>query len=72
MVTEYLDRQERLPSEVRACFIEDGTKVVYSDEESLPETSIRLEEIHREIEAGAPLVEHAVLLINLRLCFGLP
>ena len=58
---EYLVKQERPPSEVKAYFIEDGVKVVYSDEKSLPETSIRLEEIHREIEAGASLVEHTVL-----------
>ena len=58
---EYLDKQERPPSEVKACFIEDGVKVVYSDEDPLPETSTRLEEIHREIEAGASLVEHAAL-----------
>jgi len=58
---EYLDKQERPPSEVKACFIEDGVKLVYSDEEPLPETSIRLEKIHREIEAGAPLVEHSAL-----------
>ena len=36
-------------------------KAVYSDEELLPETSFRLEEIHREIEAGAPLIGHAAL-----------
>ena len=58
---EYLDKQERPPSEVKACFIEDGGRVVYSDEEPLPETSIRLEEIHREIETGASLVEHTAL-----------
>ena len=58
---EYLNKQTRPPSEIMACFIQDGVKVVYSDEEPLPETSIRLEEIHREIEAGASLVEHAAL-----------
>ena len=58
---EYLDKQERPPSEVRACFIENGVKAVYSDEEPLPETTTRLEEIHRGIEIGASLVEHAAL-----------
>ncbi len=58
---EYLDKQERPPSEVKACFIENEVKIVYSDEEPLPETRLRLEEIHREIETGASLVEHAVL-----------
>lgn len=65
--SEYLDKQERPPSEVKACFIEDGVKMVYSDEEPLPETSIRLEEIHREIEGGASLVEHTTLRERLRM-----
>jgi len=58
---EYLNKQERQPSEVKACFIEDGVKMAYSDEEPLPETSILLEEIHGEVETGAPLVDHATL-----------
>jgi len=58
---EYLDKQERPPGEVKACFIENEVRIVYSDEELLSETSAQLEEIHREIEAGTSLVEHAVL-----------
>jgi hypothetical protein len=59
---EYLDKQERSPSEV---------KVVYSDEELLPETSIRLGEIHREIEAGASPIEHAELRKRLGMSCGI-
>jgi hypothetical protein len=58
---EYLNKQERQPSEIRACFIENGVKVVYSDEEPLLETLALLEEIHGEIETGALLVDHATL-----------
>ena len=68
---EYLDKQERSPSEVRAYFVKDGVKVVYSDEELLPETSIRLGEIHREIETGASLIEHAELRKRLGMSCGI-
>ena len=58
---EYLEKQGKLPSEVKACFIEDGVKIVYSDEEPLPETSAKLEEIHRQIKMGVPMTEHNAL-----------
>jgi len=58
---EYLDKQERPSTQVKACFIKDGVKIVYSDEEPLPEISFQLEKIHHEIENGATLVEHAAL-----------
>jgi uncharacterized protein with NAD-binding domain and iron-sulfur cluster len=58
---EYLEKQGNLPSEVKACFIEDGVKIVYSDEELLPETLAKLEEIHQQIEAGVPMTEHDAL-----------
>lgn len=58
---EYLEKQGELPSEVRACFIEDGVKIFYSDEELLPGTASKLEEVHRQIEAGALMTEHDAL-----------
>jgi len=58
---EYLEKQKKLPGEIKACFIESGAKIVYSDEELLPETSARLEEIHRQVEAGVPMTEHDAL-----------
>jgi len=58
---EYLEKQGKLPSDVKACFIEDGVKIAYSDEEMLPETLTRLKEIHRQIKAGVPTTEHDAL-----------
>lgn len=58
---QYLEKQGKLPSEVKACFIEEGGKIVYSDEELLPETSARLDEIRRQIESGVPMTEHDAL-----------
>ena len=58
---KYLDKQKRSPNQVNAYFIKDGVKIVYSDEEPLPEISIQLERIHHEIENGVTLVEHAAL-----------
>lgn len=58
---QYLEKQGKLPSEVRACFIKEEVKIVYSDEGLPPETSARLEEIHRQIESGVPMTEHNAL-----------
>ncbi|MEA3339101.1 MAG: hypothetical protein U9R15_03960 [Chloroflexota bacterium] len=58
---EYLDNLAKLPGEVRACFIENGAKIIYSDKELLLETLSQLDEIHHEIENGVSLIEHATL-----------
>ena len=50
---DYLDKQGKLPSEVRAYFIdEQGYKAFYSDWEPTPEYAKELEEARREIAEG--------------------
>lgn len=51
---EYLDKQEgKLPSEVRAYFIDEhGGKVVYSDYEPTPEKARELAETRQRIAEG--------------------
>ena len=57
----YLSKQDKPPSEVNAYYIENGVKIVYSDHEPSPELVAQLEEVHQQIEAGAPLTEHGDL-----------
>ena len=55
---EYLDKQGRRPSEVRAYYTEHGMKMGYSDYDLSPKWSAELEKVHQEIETGAPLIGH--------------
>ncbi len=58
---DYLAKQDRPPSEVKAYYLEGGVKVVYSDYEPTPEFLMELEETHRQLEAGVSMVEHQTL-----------
>ena len=51
---EYLDKQkDKLPSEVRACFIDEhGLKVVYSDYQPTPEKARELAQTRKRIAEG--------------------
>ncbi len=55
---DYIDKQGRPPSEVKAYYIENGLKMVYSEYEPLPRLLAELEEVHKQIETGASMTEH--------------
>jgi hypothetical protein len=58
---DYIDKQGRPPSEVKAYYVENGVKIVYSDYEPLPRLLSELEEVHKQIETGASMTEHREL-----------
>jgi hypothetical protein len=58
---DYVDKQGRLPSEIKAYYVEDDVKIVYSDYEPLPRLLADLEEVHKQIETGASMTEHSEL-----------
>jgi len=55
---DYIDKQDSPPSEVKAYYIENGVKIVYSDYEPLPRLLAELEEVHKQVETGASMTEH--------------
>jgi hypothetical protein len=58
---DYVDKQDRPPSEVKAYYVEDGVKIVYSDYEPLPRLLADLEDVHKQIETGTSMTEHGEL-----------
>jgi hypothetical protein len=58
---DYIDKQGSPPSEVKAYYVENGAKIVYSDYEPLPRLLAALEEVHEQIEAGISMTEHGEL-----------
>jgi hypothetical protein len=58
---DYVDKQNNPPSEVKAYYVENGIKIVYSDYEPLPRLLAELEEVHKRIEIGASMPEHGEL-----------
>jgi hypothetical protein len=58
---DYIDKQDKLPSEIKAYYVENGVKIVYSDYEPLPRLLAELEEVHKQIETGASMTEHSDL-----------
>jgi len=58
---DYIDKQGSPPSEVKAYYVENGVKIVYSDYEPLPRLLAELEEVHKQIEMGASMTEHGEL-----------
>lgn len=54
-------KQDRPPSEIKAYYVENGVKIVYSDYEPLPRLLAELEEVHKQIKTGASMTEHGEL-----------
>jgi len=54
---DYIVKQDSPPSEIKAYYVENGVKVVYSDYEPLPRLLAELEEVHKQIETGASMTE---------------
>jgi hypothetical protein len=63
---DYIDKQDRPPSEIKAYYVENGVKIVYLDYEPLPRLLAELEEVHKQVETGASMTEHGELLTALR------
>ena len=57
----YIDKQDSLPSEIKAYYVENGVKIVYSDYEPSPRLLAELEEVHKQIETGTSMTEHDAL-----------
>ena len=58
---DYIVKQDRPPSEIKAYYVENGIRIVYSDYEPLPRLLTELEEVHKQIETGASMTEHGEL-----------
>ena len=58
---DYIVKQDRPPSEIKAYYVENGVKIVYSDYEPLPRLLAELEEVHKQIGTGASMTEHGEL-----------
>ena len=56
--TDYIVKQDSPPSEIKAYYVENGVKIVYSDYEPLPRLLAELEEVHKQIETGISMTEH--------------
>ncbi len=61
---DYIIKQDRPPSEVKAYYVENGVQIVYSDYEPLPRLLAELEEVHEQIETGASMTEHGELRLS--------
>lgn len=55
---DYIVKQDSPPSEIKAYYVENGVKIVYSDYEPLPRLLAELEEVHKQIEIGASMTKH--------------
>lgn len=58
---DYIVKQDRPSSEIKAYYVENGVKIVYSDYEPLPRLLAELEEVHKQIETGTSMIEHGKL-----------
>jgi len=59
-----MDKQDSPPSAIKAYYVENGVKIVYSDYEPLPRLLAELKEVHKPIEIGASMTEHGKLRLS--------